>query len=418
MRSENKQKLIAILAILCLLTPNWSLKPIKAATVNPVDLKNEADKLNDSLNRMKNRVAEIKGLINTYNDKIKQQEEQEITLENQILLLQNRVREKELRTEETKAQIEVIGLEVQGLEGQIGKQEDRIATHKVLVSDLLRQIRQTDDVNAFHVLLSHPNLSSYFDNVEQIQKIQTDLSQNLKRVVAEKESLQNSKKDREDKKLELEDQKKQLTDEQDRLEQERNSLISLLAETKSKQDEFNRVLNELRQQNEATSDEIATLEDKLKDKLNSIDEALARGETLLIWPVPVRKITAKFHDPNYPFKNLFQHPGIDIRAEVGTPVKAAAGGYVAWTKIGSMYGNYLMIIHPGKLATIYAHLSKFNAKPGTYVERGDVIGFSGGMPGMQGAGLSTGPHLHFEVRQDGIPVDPEGFLPVAIETDP
>ncbi|MBU1630090.1 M23 family metallopeptidase, partial [Patescibacteria group bacterium] len=89
----------------------------------------------------------------------------------------------------------------------------------------------------------------------------------------------------------------------------------------------------------------------------------------------------------------------------------AAGGYVAWNKTGRMYGNYTMIVHPGGIATIYAHLSKFIAKPDTYVERGDVIGLSGGRPGDPGAGLSTGPHLHFEVRQDGIPVNAENFLP-------
>ena len=92
-------------------------------------------------------------------------------------------------------------------------------------------------------------------------------------------------------------------------------------------------------------------------------------------------------------------------------MRAAAGGYVAWTRTGNQYGNYIMLVHAGGVATVYAHLSRFGVRPETYVERGQIIGYSGGRPGDQGAGLSTGPHLLFEVRQGGIPVNPENFLP-------
>ncbi|MBU2566322.1 peptidoglycan DD-metalloendopeptidase family protein [Patescibacteria group bacterium] len=380
-------------------------------------LKDQADGLNDTLDRKKSRAKEIESLINTYRDRIEQQADQKLTLENQVTLLDNRIKEKELRIEESQAQIEILSLELQVLEKQITQQEERIKTQKSLVGDLIRRARQADDVNTLHVFLSRPSLSSYFNQIEEESKLQSDLTQTLERVIQEKTSLQNDKKDRENKRQSLEEQRITLAEEQSRLEIEKNSKISLLAETQNQQEQFSRVVNELRQQQESTVDDIANIEANLKDKLNAIDEALAKGETLLLWPVPVRKITATFHDPTYPFRNLFQHPGIDLRASVGTPIKAAGGGYVAWTKLGKSYGNYMMIVHPGNFATIYAHLSAFNVKAGTYVERGDIIGFTGGMPGQPGAGLSTGPHLHFEVRYNGIPVDPQGYLPVAIETE-
>jgi murein DD-endopeptidase MepM/ murein hydrolase activator NlpD len=227
-----------------------------------------------------------------------------------------------------------------------------------------------------------------------------------------REELEQNKTQRDQKRLALEDQKKRLKKEELQLEAERNFKASLAVETKNKQSEFERVLYELQQQQQGTAEDVAQLESKLKDKLDSIDEALARGDVLLNWPVdPSRGITATFHDPTYPFRNLFEHPGTDVRASVGTPVKSAAGGYVAWNKKGRMYGNYTMVVHPGNIATVYAHLSKFTAKPDTYVERGDQIGLSGGRPGDPGAGLSTGPHLHFEVRKNGIPVNPESYLP-------
>ncbi|MDF1497488.1 MAG: peptidoglycan DD-metalloendopeptidase family protein [Patescibacteria group bacterium] len=414
----NKPLTGGISAFLILVVLSTAFFDIKSAIAEEaVQLKNVADELNAELEAKKSRAQEVQGLINSYKDRIKAQEAQKLTLENQIVLLDNRIREKELREEEVKTQIEILTLELQALDRQIVRQEGKISTQKALVGDLVRRIRQADDVNTLHVFLSRPSLSSYFQNVEELTKLEGDLTQTLERVVQEKTTLQNDKVLRESKRITLTEQKKTLLDEQLILEMEKNSKKSLLAETESKQSEFSRVVSELRQQDQATSNEIYRIEKELKDKLDAIDLALASGETLLSWPVPLKKITATFHDPTYPFRNIFEHPGIDLRAGVGTPIRAAGGGYVAWTKTGRSYGNYIMVVHAGNIATLYAHLSKFNASPGTYVERGDIIGYSGGMPGTPGAGLSTGPHLHFEVRQDGIPVDPQGFLPIAIETD-
>ncbi len=409
-------KFLSIICLIAVLSTGFF--DIRSALAEDAqELKSRADQLNNELDAKKNRAKEVQGLINTYKERIKQQEDQVLNLENQIVLLENRIKEKELRAEAVKMQIDILTLELQSLNRQITRQEGKITTQKALVSDLIRRIRQADDVNTLHVFLSRPSLSSYFQNVEEISKLQGDLTQQLERIIQEKANLQNDKILREAKRMDLEEQKKLLAEEQFMLEMERSSKESLLAETNAKQDEFSRVIDELRQQNQSTSEEIYRIEKELKDKLDAIDRALASGETLLMWPVPVKKITSTFHDPTYPFRNLFEHPGIDLRAGVGTPIKAAGGGYVAWTKTGKSYGNYVMIVHAGGLATLYAHLSKFNAQAGTYVERGDIIGYTGGMPGTPGAGLSTGPHLHFEVRQDGIPVDPTGFLPAAVQTD-
>jgi len=185
----------------------------------------------------------------------------------------------------------------------------------------------------------------------------------------------------------------------------------LIAQTSEQEAEFQRILYELRQQQQEEANEAAFLEQKLKQKLDAIDGALARGDVLLNWPVSPDRVTAAFHDPTYPFRHLFEHSGVDIAVPVGTPIRAAAGGYVAFTRLGRSYGNYIMLIHSGGIATVYAHMSRFNVQADTYVERGDIIGYSGGAAGAYGSGLSTGPHLHFEVRQNGIPTNPQQFLP-------
>jgi murein DD-endopeptidase MepM/ murein hydrolase activator NlpD len=382
--------------------------------------KQQVDSLNRQIKEKQSRIKELDGILSKYRERISEQEQMRSTLENDVLLIDNRIAEKLLGIERAKAELESTKLEIQSLEQQISDENGRIGSQKESAADLIRKINVADKVPTFEILLSKPSLSSFFDRMEYDKKLQRSLTDTIEKVKAHKQTLEQTRKDLDDKRLTLEKEKKNLKKEQERLQEERNFKISLAAETKNKQSEYERILYELNQQEQNTADEIANLKDALKDKLDAVDESLARGDVLLDWPVkPIDKIyiTAHFHDPTYPFRQRFAHPGTDIRCEVGTPVYAAAGGYVAWNKLGKAYGNYLMIVHPGNIATIYGHLSKFVAHPDMYVQRGDLIGYSGGMPGQPGAGLSTGPHLHFEVRQNGIPVNAENFLPSLPEKD-
>jgi murein DD-endopeptidase MepM/ murein hydrolase activator NlpD len=102
--------------------------------------------------------------------------------------------------------------------------------------------------------------------------------------------------------------------------------------------------------------------------------------------------------------NTEYHPGIDIGVDVGTTVAAAAAGKVIIVGWVSGYGNYIAIDHGGGISTGYGHLSSFYVSVGQEVQRGQAIGASGN------TGRSTGPHLIFEVRRNGTPVDPNPYL--------
>ena len=99
------------------------------------------------------------------------------------------------------------------------------------------------------------------------------------------------------------------------------------------------------------------------------------------------------------------HAGIDISAPSGTAVRAAASGKVIFAGSQTGYGNYVIVYHGGKIATLYGHLSSIGVATGTQVMRRQTIGRVGC------TGYCTGPHLHFEVRVNGNPVDPLGWLP-------
>jgi murein DD-endopeptidase MepM/ murein hydrolase activator NlpD len=403
---------VAACMALALMVNVGIMRPAIAASSDEPTVKTEVDDLSSQIDASQKRVKELDSLIKRYQDNIEKKKGETATLENQLVMLDNRIKEKELSIERTTVEIESLNLEISQISGNIDVQGARIEKQKELIADLVRKINKEDDVTTFDALLAQPSLSGLFARFEELKRLQSDLGNMIERVKTVKADLEQKKLDRTNKQKAIETEQRSLKAEQLSLEGERNLKASLVDETKNKESEFERILYELNQQQQSTSEDISSLETKLKEKLNSVDQSLARGDILLNWPVdPAKGITAIFHDPTYPFRYLFEHPGTDIRASVGTSIKAPAGGYIAWTKTGRMYGNYLMIVHPGGIATVYGHLSKFIAKPDTYVQRGDTIALTGGKPGMQGAGLSTGPHLHFEVRQDGIPVDAENFLP-------
>ena len=127
-----------------------------------------------------------------------------------------------------------------------------------------------------------------------------------------------------------------------------------------------------------------------------------------LWPVNGR-LLSRFGDREDPFSGDGargeMHPGVDISAAMGTPVRAAGDGiveYAAYRPDG--YGKLVIIDHGNGLATHYAHLSRFEVVPGQEIRRGEVLGYSGA------TGRVTAPHLHFEVRRGGVPINPYQYL--------
>ncbi len=129
-------------------------------------------------------------------------------------------------------------------------------------------------------------------------------------------------------------------------------------------------------------------------------------KTGIIWPV-FGEITSPYGWRINPITHRKEfHAGVDIGAPEGTPVFSAINGVVTYAGWFGGYGNMIQILH-GHMLTRYGHLSKIDCYTGEHVKQGELIGRIGS------TGMSTGPHLHFEIRIDGTPYNPLGYLPYA-----
>lgn len=137
----------------------------------------------------------------------------------------------------------------------------------------------------------------------------------------------------------------------------------------------------------------------------------AERQGMFTMPVSMARVTSSFGMRFHPLLGFTRmHKGIDIGTPWGTPVHAPADGTIVYAGRAGGYGNLIKMAHGGNIVTCYGHLSRFATRAGQHVARGEVIGYSGN------SGMSTGPHLHWEVLRGGVAVNPRGFSFSSIAT--
>ncbi|HEX6256643.1 MAG TPA: peptidoglycan DD-metalloendopeptidase family protein [Euzebyales bacterium] len=173
---------------------------------------------------------------------------------------------------------------------------------------------------------------------------------------------------------------------------------TLLARLEASADRYRAAIDDLEAEGRAIEKRLARIAARQRA------DGVRRPDTALQWPVN-GVITSGYGYRTHPVLGYSRlHAGTDFGASTGTPIVAAAGGAVVSAGWMGGYGNAVVISHGGGLATLYAHQSRLAVSTGARVARGQVIGYVGS------TGMSTGPHLHFEVRVDGVTTDPVRYL--------
>jgi murein DD-endopeptidase MepM/ murein hydrolase activator NlpD len=378
-----------------------------------VNIKSESiDELNKLINEKKQMIDDLNNQQKAYQSKIKQKQQESLSLSNEISILNTQISSRELGIKSTELQIDNMNLEIKATELEMQKKNEEIKYTRDRIKTSLQELyQQEEQSNVFKILLLNDNLSDFFDETSRLKSLQSDLQSKVENLQSLQDWLKNKSASLVQSRDELNNLKEQLVSDQGKLQDEQSAKFIFLSNTKNDEKKFNKLLVDLRKEQTDANNLITSYEQKARQLLAQKGGQNIDKNEAFAWPVPSRIVNAYFHDPDYPFRSVFEHPAIDIKAAQGTAIRASASGYVAIAKDNGYGYSYIMIVHNNGLSTVYGHVSQINVKIGDFVLQGDVIGLSGGMPGTMGAGrLTTGPHLHFEMRLNGTPVNPLNYL--------
>lgn len=294
----------------------------------------------------------------------------------------------------TQSKIISTNLTIKSLENTMSEKERQIAIHKRAIRDALLSLSEYDSRPLVLSLLASIKLSDIWRDRSQLESLNARLDEEIGALRETRKILNQEKIKKEKVKEEQTSLKGQLSGQKSVVEENQKTKEKLLAETKNKEAEYQKMLAEnLARQKESEAD-LYRLESELQIELDpSLIPNPKHG--ILSWPLDNVFITDLFGTRRDRF-----HNGLDFRASVGTPVKAALSGVVEGAgntddqKGCYSYGRWILIKHSNGLTSIYAHLSASMVQVGQNVKTGEVIAYSGGYPRAYGSGNSSGPHLH------------------------
>lgn len=355
-----------------------------------------ADELQARIDESNKQIAKIRDEIAALQKELNSTTAEKQTLQNAINELNLSIQKIQKNISLTQAQINKKDLEIGDLSLSIADTSAKIARSQEGIGSTLRELHALDDEPVVLALLADGTLSSVFDEVAALGTLRDTLGTQVRDLSSLKGDLEGDKQSAEDKKQELTTLSKQLGEQRQGLDVAKGSQTQLLKETQNKEATYQAQIAQKQAEQAKFENELYQLSTQLHYTLNP--NALPQaGKAALSWPLDNVTITQQF-GRTVDAVRLYTsgtHDGIDLRAEIGTPVKAALGGTVYEINEGSaplcQYGKWVLIKHPNGLATLYAHLSNIAVKKGATVATGQVIGYSGN------TGYALGPHLHFTV---------------------
>jgi murein DD-endopeptidase MepM/ murein hydrolase activator NlpD len=408
-------KIINILLTSAFISAFFFTPPVTATEYTINDLNNiETWQINQDINGKRSEIQELTRQIGVYKKNITAKQRELTSLSNQVSTLNESIGKINLEVDKVGLEMETLDLKIENTELKIQAKEREIEDQKETVAEIIRTLhRKQQDSSMVEILLLNDSFSDFLTEIDHLENMQDSLVKEVEGLNEIKIALNNDKDNLKTEVGELDILGSVLEGKKGTLDTQKSAKYNLMSITEGQEANFQALLEQTREEQEQINNDIVYLEQVAREKLNRELQQVGLESNGLMWPVSARTITAYFHDPDYPYRWIFEHPAIDIAVPQGTPLRAAESGYVAKVKDGGQTGySYIMIVHANNLSTVYGHVNQFSVSVDQFVSKGQIIGYSGGMPGTRGAGpLSSGPHLHFETRINGVPVNPLNYLP-------
>lgn len=372
-----KRKLVLLLVTLTLII---SIVPINAS-LNISGLQQQIQANNNKINELRDKLNQIKG--------------EQSSVQNEIDSYDTEIEMYNYEIDGYQLQIDDLNRKIQENEQNIIKLNKEIDDNNTILEKRLRTMYKKGTGGYIEVILNAENILDALTRIDMIQRIVQEDVNLLKDIETQKKEVEDLKVEQEKEKAEIEVVKKDI---------EAKKSVVVAAQTKKEA-----YMAELMKD----ANYVARLEKQMENANKDIEKQILAAQSAqeyaggeMAWPAPGHyRITSYFGTRPDPITGyISNHRGMDIGCPYNSNIVAANSGTVTFAGWHYSYGYYVLIDHGGGISTLYGHNTRLLVSTGQTVSRGQSIALSGS------TGYSTGPHLHFEVRKNGVVQDPLNYL--------
>lgn len=358
----------------------------------------EGEDLLQQIEQKKSQLDQINQQLDSIQSQLRQKQQQERAKWRQLAQLERQLDRTTSDLKQARDDLAAAQARLEATTRELAQAEQELARRDALLGRRARALYEHGTVTYLDVLLAATSFSDLLTRYENLRQIyEADLAAfrqaaEYRRYVAGVKAQQEAEKAQVEQLVQrVEATKARLEQDKAATERSRQALLSDIEALRQAYDEWDR-------QSQQVGAELRSLEKELADRLHR------QGAIILRRPL-VGPITSPFGNRWHPIlKQWRMHTGTDYAAPTGTPIRAAESGIVTYAGWLGGYGKAVIIMHGRGISTLYGHMSEILVQSGQTVSQGQIIGRVGS------TGLATGPHLHFEVRVDGEPRNPEDYL--------